>query len=107
MSGQAGVFAGQDPALIGHELAKEVGVLEIERVGGKINFRFGARGPHFSIRGAAGRAAFFFLVRSSFAWHGLLGDYLISRWRVWRRNAGLYFLSSSFSVLSFLLRVVV
>src|SRR6266850_7961291 len=34
-------------------------------------------------------------------------NYLISRWSVCRRKAGLYFLSSSFSVFSFLLRVVV
>src|SRR5262249_24589394 len=48
--------------------------------------------------------------RSGFSgrvFRGIVGSYLISRCRVWRRNAGLYFFNSSFSVLVFLLRVVV
>jgi len=40
MGGQAGVFAGQDAALVSHKLPEQIGVLEIQRVGGEINLRF-------------------------------------------------------------------
>ena len=72
MRGHPGVFARQDAALVGHELPEQVGVLEIQRVDGKINFRFWTRRAIF--RGAARTAAFPF-VSVGFAWHG----YLISR----------------------------
>jgi hypothetical protein len=51
MRWQAGVFAGQDAALVGHELPEQVGVLEIQRVDGEIYFRFRTRRAIF--RGAA------------------------------------------------------
>ena len=72
MGGQAGVFAGQDAALVGHELPEQVGVFEIQRVDGEINFRFWTRCAVF--RGAARTASVPF-VGIGFAWHG----YLISR----------------------------
>ncbi len=73
MRRQAGVFARQNAALVSHELAQEIGVLEIERVGGKINFGFGTRRAHFSVRGAAVRAALIWFVGASFARHVCLG----------------------------------
>ena len=72
MRWQAGVFAGQDAALVGHKLPEQVGVLEIKRVDGEINFWFRTRRAVF--RGAARTAAVPF-VSVGFAWHG----YLISR----------------------------
>jgi hypothetical protein len=48
MRGQAGVFARQDAALIGHELPEQIGVLEIQRVGGEVNLRLRA-GVRFSV----------------------------------------------------------
>ena len=69
MRGQAGVFAGQDAALVGHELPEQVGILEIQRVDGEIYFGFWTRRAIF--RGAARTAAFPF-VSVGFAWHGYL-----------------------------------
>jgi len=72
MRRHARVFAGKDAALVGHILPEQIGVLEIERVGGEIYFRFRTRRAIF--RGAARTTAFPF-VSVGFAWHG----YLISR----------------------------
>jgi hypothetical protein len=72
MRGHAGVFAGQDAALVGHELPEQIGVLEIERINSEIYFRLRTRRAIF--RGAA-RAAAFPFIGVGFAWHG----YLISR----------------------------
>jgi hypothetical protein len=47
MRGQAGVFARENPSLVGDELAEQRDVFEFQRVGGEINFGFGT-----------GRAAF-------------------------------------------------
>jgi hypothetical protein len=43
MRRQAGVFARQDAALVGHELLEQGGVLEIQRVDGEVNLRLGPR----------------------------------------------------------------
>ena len=77
MRGQTGVFPGQDAALVGDKLAEEVDVLEIERIGGEIDFRLRPLGAHFDERTAATRAAGVALFRASFARHR--GCYLISR----------------------------
>ena len=103
MRGQAGVFARQNAALVGHKLPEQVDVFEIERVNGEINLGLRARACGVRHRGPAATAAVGF-VGVGFAGHKA---YLISRCRVWRRRAGLYFLISSFSVFVFLLRVVV
>jgi hypothetical protein len=72
MRGQAGVFAGQDAALVGHKLPEQIGVLEVERVGGEINLRL--RTLRAGFRHAVGPMVIrSFLV--GFAGHG----YLISR----------------------------
>lgn len=68
MSGQTGVFPGQNPTLIRHELFKQVRVLEVERVNCEINFGLGSLGADFISAGAAARAALFF-VGIRFAWH--------------------------------------
>jgi kynureninase len=104
MGGQTGVFAREDPALVGHELAEQVGVFEIEGIDGEVDFGFGTGRADFGV-GTPAAAAFVGLIWAGFARHR--GSYLTSRWSVWRRSAGLYFFSSSFSGLSFLLRVVV
>jgi hypothetical protein len=103
MRGKAGVFAREDAALIGDELAEQVRVLEIEGINGEIDLRLWP-GRSVLVAGAA-LAALVLLVGSGFARHK--NCYLISLWSVCLRSAGLYFLISSFSVLSFLLRVVV
>src|SRR5271166_1311638 len=95
--GHAGILAGQDPTLIGHVLLEQICVLEIESVLGEVDFGLWARRAVF--RGAA--VASLVLVGVCLARH----NYLISLWTVWRRRNGLNFLSSSFSVFSFLLRV--
>ena len=41
VGGQTGVFAGQDAALIGHELPEQVDVLEVEGVDGEVDFGLG------------------------------------------------------------------
>src|SRR5262245_38056091 len=56
MGWQPGVFARQDAALVGHELAEEGNVLELERIGGEINFGLGARGAPLDHRRAATRS---------------------------------------------------
>jgi len=72
MSGQARVFAGQNPPLVRHKLTEQIGVLEIERIGGEVNFRLGPGGAGF---GGAARAA-----AVGFLGVGLAGlNYLISR----------------------------
>ena len=53
MRRQAGVFARQDAALVGHELPEQVDVLEIERVNGEIDLGLRARGARFAVRGPA------------------------------------------------------
>src|SRR5271170_3090583 len=98
MRGQAGVFARQDAALVGHVLPEQISVLEIEGVEREVNFWFWTRR---AFHRTAVAALVLFGVR--FAWH----NYLISLCKVWRRSAGLYFLTSNFSVCNFLLRVVV
>ena len=75
MRGQAGVFAGQNAALVGHKLPEQIGVLEIQRVGGEIDFRFRTRRADF--RGAARTAAIPF-VGVGFAWHRLF-DFAMKR----------------------------
>jgi hypothetical protein len=72
MGGQAGVFAGQDAALIGHKLPEQIGVLEIQRVSGEINLGFGPGRATFH-RAARTTAIRFIGIGS--AGHG----YLISR----------------------------
>src|ERR1700690_1220393 len=99
MRGHAGVFARQDAALVGHILPEQRDVLEIQRILGGGNFRL--RAGRALLGRAAAAALVFFGV--GLAWHG----YLISLCKVWRRSAGLYFLTSSFSVCNFLLRLVV
>ena len=47
MSGEAGVFARKNPALVGDELAEQVGVLKIQGIHRKINFGLGTRGADF------------------------------------------------------------
>ena len=97
MRGHAGVFARQDAALVGDILAEQVGVLEVQRIGGEIDLGFRARRAIFRRARTA-----FISVGMGFAGH----NYLISRCTVWRRKAGLYFFISSFSVFNFLFRVV-
>ena len=47
MRRQAGVFSGKEPALIGDELAEQIGILEIERVRGEVNLGFRSRRARF------------------------------------------------------------
>jgi hypothetical protein len=70
VGGHPGVFAREDAALVGHVLTEKIRVFEIQRVGGKINFRFRARSAIFGWALAA--LVFVFM---SFAGH----NYLISR----------------------------
>jgi hypothetical protein len=77
MRGQTGVFAGQDAALVGHELPQQVDILEIKRIGREIDFWFGPRGAHFHERTGTSTAAVG-LVRSSFARHKLF-DFAMER----------------------------
>jgi len=65
MRGHPGVFARQDAALVGDVLAEQVGVLEIQRVFGEVNFRLWAR--RAVLGGAAVAALVFF--RVCLAWH--------------------------------------
>jgi len=76
MSGQTGIFAGQNPALVGNELLQKVDVFEVEGVDGEIDLGFGPRSAHFGERTAAAGAAPVGLVGSGFARHR---GYLISR----------------------------
>src|SRR5260221_10695023 len=104
MGGKAGVFSGQNAALVGHKLPQQNDILVVEGIDGEIDLGFGPRSSFFNggpFAAASFRVPFFGM---SFARHTA---YLISRWTVCRRRAGLYFLISSFSVWSFLLRVVV
>src|SRR6266404_7453195 len=96
---QAGVFAGQDAPGVGDELPEQIDVFEIERVGREVNLGLGSGGARFRGPSAARTAARF--VNVGLARHK---GYLISRCRVCRRRNGLYFLSSIFSVFTFLLR---
>jgi hypothetical protein len=70
MRRQSGIFAWQDPPLVGHKLTEKVNVLKIERISREIDFGFRSWGAHFDNRtsGAAGSAPVGF-VRTSFAWH--------------------------------------
>ena len=61
MRGHAGVFARKNAALVGHILAQQIGVLEIQRVLGEVNLRLGAGRAVF--RCAALAALVFFGVR--------------------------------------------
>jgi len=72
MRGHPGVFARQDAALVGHILPEQIGVFEIERVGGKVNLWLRPRRAFFRLAAARTAAVF---VGMGFAWHG----YLISR----------------------------
>jgi hypothetical protein len=69
-----GVFAGQNAALVGHVLAQQIGVLEIQRVGGEVNLGFWTRRAVFH-----GTLAALVLFGVSFPGHNY---YLISRWTV-------------------------
>jgi hypothetical protein len=66
--GEPGVFAREDAALVGDELAEQGGVFEVEGVDGEIDLRLGPWSA--GLHGAATSAFFFF--RMSFAWHSLL-----------------------------------
>jgi hypothetical protein len=70
VGGHPSVFARKDAALVGNVLAEEIRVFEIQRVGGKIDFRFRTRGTVFR----RALAAFIFIF-VGFAGH----NYLISR----------------------------
>ncbi len=72
MGRHPGIFAGKNTPLVSHVLAEQIGILEIQRVGGEINFRFRARSAIF----CSALAAFIFIFMS-FAGHNLY--YLISR----------------------------
>jgi len=48
MSRQAGIFAGQNAALIGHKLPEKIDILKIESISGEIHLRLGPRGSHFN-----------------------------------------------------------
>src|ERR1043166_1054351 len=74
MRGQAGVLARENAALIRDESLEQVRVLVIEGIRGKVNFRFRARRARFAISGAA--TTFVFL-RTSFARHSGLLDFLV------------------------------
>src|SRR5208282_1305117 len=67
-----GVFPRQDAALVGHILPEQIGVLVIERIGGKVYLRLRTRRAFFHLAAARTAAV---LVGMGFAWHG----YLISR----------------------------
>ena len=73
MGRQSGVLARQNPPLVGDELPQQVGVLEIQRVNGKVNLWFGPRRAHFAGGSPAAGATFLRLIRSSFARHSALG----------------------------------
>jgi len=68
MRGQAGVFAGQNASLVGHELFEQVGVLEIQGVRGEINLGLGPRRADFIRAGPAAGTAFL-SVGMRLAWH--------------------------------------
>ena len=70
MGGHAGILAGENAALIRHILPEQGGVLEVERVCGKINLRFGARRAGFHGTGTA-----LLFIGVGFSGH----NYLISR----------------------------
>ena len=72
MRGHPGVFARQDAALVGHVLPEQIGVLVIERVGGKVNLRLRTRRAFFRLTAARTAAV---LVGMGLAGH----NYLISR----------------------------
>ena len=72
MRRQAGVFPGQDAALVGNKLAQQISVFEVERVGGEVNFRLRARRADFQ-HAMGPPAVCSFLI--GFTGHG----YLISR----------------------------
>jgi hypothetical protein len=71
VGGHAGVFARQDAALVGHVLAKQIRILEIQGVGGEINLGFGTRRAVFH-----GALSALVSVGMGFAGHN---NYLISR----------------------------
>ena len=73
MGGHAGVFAGQDAALVGHVLAKQIGVFVIERVGGEINLGFGPGRAIFH-----GALAALFFVFMGLAGHKKLFDFAVN-----------------------------
>src|SRR5262249_4927163 len=103
MGRQAGVLPGQDAALIGDELLEQVDVLIIQRIDREVDLGLGTNDAGLASAAAAVAVATAGFVGVGFAWHRV---YLISRCSVWRRRNGLYFFSSTFSVWSFLLRVV-
>src|SRR5205085_8563932 len=72
---QAGVFARQNTASIGHELAQQGGVLEIQGIYREIDLRFRTRSPDFHLIAAAWAAFVFFLM--GFSWHGSLLDFAV------------------------------
>ena len=75
MSGQARVFARQDPALVGHKLPEQVNTLKIERIDGEIDLGLRTWRPPF--RGCAATTPFGVpFLRMGFARHK---SYLISR----------------------------
>jgi len=81
MSGQTGILAGEDAALISDKLPKQICVFEIQGIGGKIDLRFGPRRADFHDRSAAAPATTAVrFIWASFARHKV--DYLISRWSV-------------------------
>lgn len=68
MSGQAGIFAGQQASLVGDELLQQVDVFKIQSVNGEIDFRLWTRGAVFGIGAPAGTISLgFFGV--GFSWH--------------------------------------
>jgi len=73
MSGHSSVFARKDAALVGHVLAEQIGVLEVQRVGSEINFGFRARSTVF--RGALAALVFIFM---SFAGHNKLFNFAMN-----------------------------
>jgi len=81
MRREPGVFAGQDPAIVRHELPQQINILEIERVDGEVNLGFGPGCSFLEATGAAAAFAFS-AVGVSFAGHkgadpGWLLDFLV------------------------------
>src|SRR5882724_6549445 len=71
MRRQAGIFAGQNPALVGHELLEQIGVLEIQRIRREINLGLGPGRANFIGTGPAAGTALI-SVGMRLAWHKLL-----------------------------------
>ena len=97
MGGHAGVFAGENAALVGHVLAEQIGVLVVQGVGREIDFGLG---PGRAVLHRALAALVF--VFMGFAGHNNLFDFAVKGVAAQR---GIILLQFPLVGFSFLLRV--